>query len=248
MSRLLIAEPPLQVLRSLAIELGINEAIVVQQMWWLGAKKPGAWVDRSMDSWCAQFPWISKATIERVFRNLRERGWIEKSAQQSWRVAPDHQPEGGIPQSVGENPQIEGGPNSPKKEEQTEGKKKRASKSRILSTEEEPEGFAQWLGQHVAAGATFGLSLSVPRASTARRSALARTFARLRQEGHELEEFRLASLGVVGDAFMREGGHVDPENVLRVEKFGKRVDAGRRVEAAAAAAPVETVDWSRFDD
>jgi GntR family transcriptional regulator len=121
-------------------------------------------------------------------------------------------------------------------------------KKGVLAPADEPVGFAQWLGQHVSAANVVGIVMTVPRASTSRRSTLARAFKRLVAEGHELEEFRLASLGVLSSQFMREGGYVSPENVLRVEKFGRWVDEGRRAEAAAAAAPTETVDWSRFDD
>jgi hypothetical protein len=109
---------------------------------------------------------------------------------------------------------------------------KTPSSKRVLSPEEEPELFAQWLGFHVVAAGRLNLSLSVPRAGTSYRSSLARTFAALVAEGYGREEFELASLGVLSDDFMRAGGHVKPENVLRKEKIGGRIDAGRAFRAA----------------
>jgi hypothetical protein len=246
-SALLIPEPPLQVLRSLACQVGINEAIIVQQVYYRGRLTEGSWVERSAEDWAREFPWMGARTIERAVSKLREVGWLEKRGTRDWRVPPNRQPGGEDRQIGGENRQIGGSPRV-KGEENLKREKKGASKSRILSPAEEPEGFAQWLGQHVSTAKDVGVVMTVPRAGTSRRSTLARTFKRLVEEGHELEEFRLASLGVFSSQFMREGGYVSPENVLRVEKFGRWVDEGRRAEAVAAAAPADAVDWSQFDD
>lgn len=150
---------------------------------------------------------------------------------------------GDTPTTGGEG---DGGDTPTTPSQETESKK--VSSKKVMSVSEEPEGFAQWLGQHTSLAATLGVQVSVPRAETSRRGVLARTFRRLRDEGHELEEFRLASMGVVSSEFMREGGHVQPENVLRVEKFGKWVDEGRRAHAVREAkASGHAVDWSQFD-
>lgn len=77
MSRLLIDEPPLQVLPSLARELGLNEAIMLQQMhYWLiksshefeGAK----WFYKTLEDWQTEFPFWSTMTIRRTLTNLEK--------------------------------------------------------------------------------------------------------------------------------------------------------------------------------
>ena len=77
MSRLLIDEPPLQVLPSLAIEIGLNEAIMLQQMhYWLlkssnefeGVK----WFYKTLEDWQTEFPFWSAMTIRRTLTNLEK--------------------------------------------------------------------------------------------------------------------------------------------------------------------------------
>jgi hypothetical protein len=73
---LLVDEPPLQVLPTLATSLGLHEAIVLQQLhYWL--QKPSAqkrdgrpWVYNSYKDWQQQFPFWSLATIKRTFSHL----------------------------------------------------------------------------------------------------------------------------------------------------------------------------------
>jgi hypothetical protein len=123
----------------------------------------------------------------------------------------------------------------------------RAPRRRAASVEE-PVGFSEWLGAHVMEAERHGVKLSVPGAGTTRRAKLAATFARLLGEGESVARLKAASVGVLDDEFMRSGGHVDPENVLRVEKVGRRADAGERVLAArVAAAEGGATDWERFD-
>lgn len=77
MSRLLIDEPPLQVLPSLAREFGLNEAIMLQQMhYWLiksshefeGVK----WFYKTLEDWQTEFPFWSTMTIRRTLTNLEK--------------------------------------------------------------------------------------------------------------------------------------------------------------------------------
>lgn len=77
MSRLLINEPPLQVLPSLAKEIGLNEAIMLQQMhYWLlkssnefeGVK----WFYKKLEDWQTEFPFWSTMTIRRTLTNLEK--------------------------------------------------------------------------------------------------------------------------------------------------------------------------------
>lgn len=85
MSNLLINEPPLQVLPSLAKKIGLNEAIVLQQVhYWLEIKKStkkdyhdGAyWVYNTYDDWKKQFDFWSIATIRRTFSSLEKKGLL----------------------------------------------------------------------------------------------------------------------------------------------------------------------------
>lgn len=77
MSRLLIDEPPLQVLPSLAREIGLNEAIMLQQMhYWLlkssnefeGVK----WFYKTLEDWQTEFQFWSTMTIRRTLTNLEK--------------------------------------------------------------------------------------------------------------------------------------------------------------------------------
>lgn len=79
MSNLLINEPPLQVLPSLAVKIGLAEAIVVQQIhYWLQRAKPMddglRWVYNSVTEWEKQFPFWHRNTIANHLKSLRESG------------------------------------------------------------------------------------------------------------------------------------------------------------------------------
>jgi hypothetical protein len=79
---LLVDEPPLQVLPTLAASLGLAEAIVLQQLhYWL--QKPGVhrregrpWVYNSYEEWRQQFPFWSVTTIKRIFSHLERQGIV----------------------------------------------------------------------------------------------------------------------------------------------------------------------------
>jgi len=84
-SSLLINEYPLQVLPTLAVALGINEAIFLQQLhYWIdraGSEHDDRlWVYNTMDEWLTQMPWLSHRTLERIIANLREKGFIVATA------------------------------------------------------------------------------------------------------------------------------------------------------------------------
>ena len=81
MSKLLINEPPLMVLPSLAVAIGLNEAIALQQLhYWLQTTPHHhdgrAWIYNSAAGWQENFPFWSESIIRRVFASLRERGLI----------------------------------------------------------------------------------------------------------------------------------------------------------------------------
>lgn len=74
---LLINESPLQVLPSLAVKIGLNHALVLQQMhYWLQISKNSRdghkWVYKTLDDWHKEFPFWSKSTLERIIRKLEE--------------------------------------------------------------------------------------------------------------------------------------------------------------------------------
>jgi hypothetical protein len=89
-SHLLIDEPALQVLPSLAVAIGVEEAIVLQQLhWWLNNPNNTGRVDENGDKWVYNtyekwkkdnFPFWSVDKIKRIFLNL-EKGGVVISAQ-----------------------------------------------------------------------------------------------------------------------------------------------------------------------
>lgn len=78
-SKLLIDEPALQVLPTLALRIGLNEAIVLQQLhYWLRGRKHQHfgrwWVYNSIAQWHEQFPFWSEKTIRRTLDSLKATG------------------------------------------------------------------------------------------------------------------------------------------------------------------------------
>lgn len=79
-SKLLISESPLQVLPTLALKIGLNEAIMLQQVhYWTSnpmnknIKKGRVWVYKSYSEWKREFPFWSLRTIQRTILSLEER-------------------------------------------------------------------------------------------------------------------------------------------------------------------------------
>lgn len=86
MSRLLINEPPLMVLPSLAVKIGLNEAIFVQQLHYLlqmsQNERDGAmWVYNTFEDWGAIFPFWSIPTIKRIASSLKAKKLIVSSGK-----------------------------------------------------------------------------------------------------------------------------------------------------------------------
>ena len=78
-SRLLIPENPLIILPGLAVAVGLNEAIILQQIYyWLEINRKHnregidvvQWTYNTYAQWQEQFPWWSERTIRRAIRNL----------------------------------------------------------------------------------------------------------------------------------------------------------------------------------
>lgn len=90
---LLIAESPLQVLPSLAKSIGLNEAIVLQQIqYWIaieqGEEREGRrWIYNSVEQWRKQFPFWSADTIQRTLQSLRDKGLVDaqKLSSDKWK-------------------------------------------------------------------------------------------------------------------------------------------------------------------
>lgn len=84
-SSLLINEPPLQVLPSLAVAIGLNEAMFLQQLhfWTTGAygkERDGRlWIYNTYEQWHEQFPFWSIPTIRRIVGALEKAGLIVSS-------------------------------------------------------------------------------------------------------------------------------------------------------------------------
>lgn len=88
---LLIEEPPLQVLPQLAKVIGLNEAIILQQIhYWLGrsenVRDGRKFVYKTTEDWIEEFPFWSGATVKRTIANLKGRGLIivTKESEGSW--------------------------------------------------------------------------------------------------------------------------------------------------------------------
>lgn len=82
-SSLLISEPPLQALPSLAKEIGLEEAIFLQQVhYWLGATKhhhdERFWIYNTYEEWHEQMPFVSIRKLKRIVKKLEELNLIIK--------------------------------------------------------------------------------------------------------------------------------------------------------------------------
>ena len=80
-SKLLIEEPPLQVLPTLAKLLGIEQAIILQQVqYWVKASKHDIgghyWVYNTYKEWAEQFPWLSERAVRHHVRLLEGAGLL----------------------------------------------------------------------------------------------------------------------------------------------------------------------------
>ncbi|NHD61574.1 DnaD domain protein, partial [Staphylococcus aureus] len=81
MNKLLIDDYPIQVLPKLAELIGLNEAIVLQQIhYWLNNSKHKydgkTWIFNSYPEWQKQFPFWSERTIKRTFGSLEKQNLL----------------------------------------------------------------------------------------------------------------------------------------------------------------------------
>lgn len=75
----LINENPMNVLPSLAVTFGINQAIVLQQFqYWLSRSNHiqdgRKWIYNTYDDWQIQFPWLTTRTLKNIVKKLVDQG------------------------------------------------------------------------------------------------------------------------------------------------------------------------------
>jgi len=80
-SKLLIPEPPLQVIPSLATILGVNQAIILQQIhYWLLSSEHEIdgekWIYNSYQQWASQFTWLKPRAIQKHILQLEKAGFL----------------------------------------------------------------------------------------------------------------------------------------------------------------------------
>ena len=81
MSKLLIYDNPIMILPTLAQKIGLNEAIILQQIhYWLVSsqheKEGRKWVYNTYKEWQLQMPFWSESTIKRTIKSLEEQGYL----------------------------------------------------------------------------------------------------------------------------------------------------------------------------
>lgn len=245
MSALLYETPPLVVNPELAAAIGLNEAIVAQQLhYWLERSSNEhdghKWVYNTIREWREQFPFWSATTIKRIMASLREKKLVvvEQGVAQSmdrtnwYRLDYSALPQldrardqvGPIAGSDGHAPSDQNGPVS----KRTETSQETTTESRSHS---EPIGFEEWLTHHCQV-----TGQQVPGRETKARAKLAEKFVTLTGEGRSLEDMKLASVGAHADKWLRENDKVFPRNVLVGERIDELIEKGRRAKPASPTA------------
>ena len=82
---LLMTSQPIVINRDLACRIGLNEAIVLQQIhYWLNETNSGTehggirWVYNTTEQWLEQFPFWSESTLKRTFASLKSLGVLRR--------------------------------------------------------------------------------------------------------------------------------------------------------------------------
>ena len=81
MEKLLVKEPPLIILPKLAVQIGLNEAIILQQIHYWNQRSKNVveghrWVYKTLEEWQQEFPFWSKSTVERTLKKLEDQQLI----------------------------------------------------------------------------------------------------------------------------------------------------------------------------
>ncbi|WP_050180073.1 hypothetical protein [Domibacillus robiginosus] len=82
MTKLIEHERPLLILPELAADIGLKEAVVLQQIYYWTSKNKHvidgkSWVYNTYEDWQKQFPFWSVATITRTLKSLEKQGLIQ---------------------------------------------------------------------------------------------------------------------------------------------------------------------------
>ncbi|GKV65211.1 MULTISPECIES: conserved phage C-terminal domain-containing protein [unclassified Sporosarcina] len=83
---LLINESPMIILPSLVKQVGLNEAVLLQQLHFrslISRKNNGGekWVSKTYEEWEEEFPFWSNATIRRIISNLEQKGYLISTSE-----------------------------------------------------------------------------------------------------------------------------------------------------------------------
>ncbi|MCH6265342.1 conserved phage C-terminal domain-containing protein [Neobacillus citreus] len=81
MSKLLINENPVMIIPSLAVKIGLNEAVILQQIhyWVHGSRhviEGRKWIFNTYKDWQEQLPFWSESTIKRAIHSLEKQGLL----------------------------------------------------------------------------------------------------------------------------------------------------------------------------
>jgi uncharacterized phage protein (TIGR02220 family) len=81
MSKLLISEGPVMIIPSLAVKIGLNEAVVLQQIhYWVTSSthliEGRKWIFNTYKEWQKQLPFWSESTIKRTIHSLEDQGFL----------------------------------------------------------------------------------------------------------------------------------------------------------------------------
>jgi hypothetical protein len=218
--KLLNPEPSIPVLRSLAVRIGVEQAIVLQQLHFRARLSDNGWVSRSYADWHKHdFPFWSARSVRRYFEKLRDLRIIDGVSGEGreasrWRIVYERVPEVGLPTEPGQSDHT----SDPLRENS-----KRGSSMRVQAPDREHVLLSEWLGHHSQV-----TGHEVPRAGTKRRESIAASFAARLEEKYSLEDLKLASVGAHADQYRRENGYDTVESILRPTKIGALIDKGRR--------------------
>jgi uncharacterized phage protein (TIGR02220 family) len=81
MSKLLISDRPIMIIPSLAVKIGLNEAVILQQIhYWVMSSihviEGRKWIYNSYKEWQNQLPFWSESTIKRTIHSLEDQGYL----------------------------------------------------------------------------------------------------------------------------------------------------------------------------
>ncbi len=226
--KLLTEANPLQVLPDLAVAIGFNESLVMQQVhyWTRKGKDEEGWVYNTLAEWRKQFAFWSEDTIKRAFRSLRDQDLVEVAQRRgsdrtnSYRInyaalervaggqfAPINRAaatlqEGISPSSSSNNPETT-----------------QKGTNRIPDSQLRKE-WGEWLAHFI--------EVTKRTATRGGSKEARRLFAGRRHDGRTLEELKEATVGCHGDDYCRREGFDRPETILRDGNVARYIELARQ--------------------